>query len=62
MGSLRSRSQLLSYDVGGFDSNGINSKFTMTIEIKPRQFDKPIVTMGRLKSGCTCWHSSWYKG
>lgn len=34
----------------------------MTIEIKPKKFDKQIVTMGRLKSGCSCWSSSWYNG
>lgn len=36
------------------------NKKTLEIEIKVEKLDKRIVTMAKLRNGCTCW-GPWFK-
>ncbi len=34
----------------------------MVIEFEIEELSTQILTMGRLKSGCSCWSASWFNG
>ena len=34
----------------------------MVIKIQKKSLPKQIVTMGRLKSSCSCWSGAWFNG